>query len=114
MPTHPAVLTLIANCIAVARKHNIWVSVCGQIASDPRFTPLLVGLGVHELSMPPSQLGPVRRVVRKLQMADAELAAQEVLECETSEKALDISMQMLKDAAPEIAELIAPDAVNKN
>ena len=114
MPTHPAVLTLIANCIAVARKHNIWVSVCGQIASDPRFTPLLVGLGVHELSMPPSQLGPVRRVVRKLQMADAELAAQEVLECESSEKALDISMQMLKDAAPEIAELIAPDAVNKN
>ena len=114
MPTHPAVLTLIANCIAVARKHNIWVSVCGQIAGDPRFTPLLVGLGVHELSMPPSQLGPVRRVVRSLQMADAELAAQEVLECESSEKALAISMQMLKDAAPEIAELIAPGAVHKN
>lgn len=113
MPTHPAVLTLIANCIAMARKHNIWVSVCGQIAGDPRFTPLLVGLGVHELSMPPAQLGPVRRVVRNLQMADAELAAQEVLECETPEKALNISMQMLKTAAPEIAELIAPDAVNK-
>ena len=110
MPTHPAVLTLIANCIAVARRHNIPVSVCGQIAGDPRFTPLLVGLGVNELSMPPAMLNPVRRVIRKLQMADAELAAQEVLECETSEKALAISMQMLRDAAPEIAELIAPES----
>jgi phosphotransferase system enzyme I (PtsI) len=106
-PTHPAVLTLIANCIAVARRHNLPVSVCGQIAGDPRFTPLLVGLGVNELSMPPGAIGPVRRVVRNLQMADAELAAQEVLECETPEKALDISMQMLWKVAPEIAELTA-------
>ena len=108
-PTHPAVLTLIANCITVARKHNIPVSVCGQIAGDPRFTPLLAGLGVHELSMPPAALGPVRRVVRKLKMADAELAAHQVLECETPQKALDISMKMLWDAAPEVAELIAPE-----
>ena len=108
-PTHPAVLTLIANCITAARKHNIWVSVCGQIAGDPKFTPLLVGLGVHELSMPPASLGPVRRVVRKLQMADAELAAMQVLECETPEKALEISVNMLRSVAPEIAELIAPE-----
>jgi hypothetical protein len=58
--------------------------------------------------MPPAALGPVRRVVRKLQMADAELAAQQVLECETPQKALDISMKMLWDADPEVAELIAP------
>ena len=111
-PTHPAVLTLIANCITVARRHNIPVSVCGQIAGDPRFTPLLVGMGVHELSMPPSLLGPIRRVVRKLQMADAELAVQEVLECETPEKALSISMQMLREAAPEIAELMESGSVS--
>ena len=112
MPTHPAVLTLIANTIAVARRHNIWVSVCGQIAGDPRFTPLLVGLGVHELSMPPAQIGPVRRVIRNLQMADAELAAIEVLESETPAKALEISMQMLRSAAPEIADLVAPEKNN--
>ena len=108
-PTHPSVLTLIANCIAVARRHNIPVSVCGEIAGDPKFTPLLVGLGVHELSMPAAALGPVRRVVRQLQMADAELAAQQVLECETPEKALEISIKMLRDTAPEIAELVAPE-----
>ncbi len=107
-PTHPAVLTLIANTIAMAHRHNIPVSVCGQIAGDPKFTPLLVGLGVHELSMPPAQIGPVRRVVRKLQMADAELAAMQVLECETPEKALDISVKMLRDTAPEIADLLIP------
>jgi len=109
-PTHPAVLTLIANTIAVARRHNIWVSVCGQIAGDARFTPLLVGLGVHELSMPPAMLGPVRRVVRKLKMSEAERAAQAVLECETAEKALNISLKMLREAAPEVADLIAPEA----
>ncbi len=108
-PTHPSVLTLIANCIAVARRHNIWVSVCGQIAGDPAFTPLLVGLGVHELSMPPSMLGPVRRVIRKLKMSEAEQAAQTVLECETAEKALTVSLEMLRRAAPEIAALIAPE-----
>jgi len=112
-PTHPAVLTLIANCIAVARRHNLPVSVCGQIAGDPRFTPLLVGLGVNELSMPPNAIGPVRRVVRNLQMADAELAAHQVLECETPQKALNISMKMLWDVAPEIAELTAPEIASK-
>ena len=109
MPTHPAVLTLIANCVTVARKHNIPVSVCGQIAGDPRFTPILVGIGVHELSMPPSALGPVRRVIRNLQMTDAELSALRVLECETPEKALDISVKMLRKAAPEIADLVASE-----
>ena len=59
--------------------------------------------------MPAAALGPVRRVVRQLQMADAELAAQQVLECETPEKALEISIKMLRDAAPEIAELVAPE-----
>ena len=71
-----------------------------------------MGLGVHELSMPPALIGPVRRVIRNLQMADAELAAIEVLECETPARALDISMQMLRSAAPEIADLVAPASDN--
>src|SRR3546814_4908703 len=50
-PLHPAVLRLIQFTVEAALRQRIPVSVCGEIAGDPRFTALLVGLGVRELSM---------------------------------------------------------------
>ena len=50
-PAHPAILRLIKNVVAAARARNIWVGVCGEMAGDPIMVPLLVGLGVNELSV---------------------------------------------------------------
>ncbi len=104
-PSHPAILELIHRVVQAARRHNIWVSVCGQMAGEPQYTPLLVGMGVHELSMSPTSLGAVRRIVRKLSMYDAEKAAMEAMRCATAAEALEISVSVLKKISPEIANL---------
>ncbi|MBO5762242.1 MAG: phosphoenolpyruvate--protein phosphotransferase [Lentisphaeria bacterium] len=104
-PSHPAILELIARTVRAARRHNIWVSVCGQMAADPQFTPLLVGMGIHELSMDPNAIGPVRRVIRGLSMHEAEQVAEAALLCEDAESALELSRALLRKVAPEVAIL---------
>src|SRR5207245_8885097 len=52
-PTHPAIVRLIKATVEAAHRQKIWISVCGEMASDPILTPLLVGLGVDELSAAP-------------------------------------------------------------
>ncbi len=105
-PAHPAVAKLIRNCVLAARERNIWVGVCGEIAGDPLFTALLVGLGVHELSMPPASIGPVRHVIGKLRLRDAEALAARALMCDTAAEAMRLCRAHLQQVAPEILALI--------
>jgi len=63
---HPAVLRLIAQTVAGAAKHQKWVGVCGELASDLEAVPVLVGLGVAELSVTPSAVPDVKARVRGL------------------------------------------------
>ncbi len=72
---HPEVLQLIATTVAGAAARGILVEVCGEAASDPISVPLLVGLGVDELSVGASRIGGVRRLVRQLRFDDARLLA---------------------------------------
>ncbi|MGY2964285.1 phosphoenolpyruvate-protein phosphotransferase [Pseudomonas sp. TE36184] len=66
---HPALLRLIAQTCTGAAKHGRWVGVCGALASDPLATPVLVGLGVSELSVSPPQIGEIKDRVRHLDAA---------------------------------------------
>ncbi len=74
-PLHPSVLRLIRFTTESALKSRIPISVCGEIAGDPRFTALLLGLGIHELSMSAHALGPVKQRVREIEMAAAQSRA---------------------------------------
>ena len=65
-PLHPAVLRLIQFATQAALRARIPVSLCGEIAGDPRYTALLVGLGLQDLSMSPAKLLAVKRRVRTL------------------------------------------------
>ncbi|MFJ2364140.1 phosphoenolpyruvate--protein phosphotransferase [Pseudomonas sp. NPDC087697] len=67
---HPALLRLIAQTCAGAAKHQRWVGVCGALASDPLATPVLIGLGISELSVSPPQVGEIKERVRQLDAAD--------------------------------------------
>jgi len=78
-PTHPAVLRTLKQIVDEAHKRKIKVSVCGEMAGDPVYAPLLLGLGVDELSMTPPLLPAVKFLVRAMKMADAKTLAQEAL-----------------------------------
>ncbi|MBV7567676.1 phosphoenolpyruvate--protein phosphotransferase [Pseudomonas sp. PDM27] len=67
---HPALLRLIAQTCAGAAQHKRWVGVCGALASDPLATPVLIGLGVSELSVSPVQIGEIKDRVRHLDASE--------------------------------------------
>jgi phosphocarrier protein FPr len=68
---HPAVLRLIAAACEAASAAGRWVGVCGELAGDPAATPLLLGLGVRELSMSSPGIGLVKRAVRSTRIDEA-------------------------------------------
>ena len=71
-PLHPSVLRLIQCTTEAALRARIPISVCGEMAGDPRFTALLMGLGIRELSMSAHALGPVKQRVREIDLAAAQ------------------------------------------
>lgn len=78
-PTHPAVIRTLKHIVDEAKKQNIPVSVCGEMAGDPVFAPLLLGLGVDCLSMTPTWIPSVKYIIRAMTMADARALAADAL-----------------------------------
>jgi phosphotransferase system enzyme I (PtsI) len=79
-PLHPAVLRLIQFTAEAATRAGIPVSVCGEIAGDPRYAALLLGLGIKELSMVPSALARVKQRIRRLDYSAAQRCARTIME----------------------------------
>ncbi len=78
-PTHPAILRTLRGVVTEAHKQKISVSVCGEMAGDPVYAPLLLGLGIDSLSMSPAWLPSVKYLIREMTMADARKLADEAL-----------------------------------
>jgi len=78
-PTHPAVLRTLRHIISEAHRHKVPVGVCGEMAGDPVFAPLLLGLGVDSLSMTPAWLPSVKYLIRSMSLADARALADEAM-----------------------------------
>ncbi len=78
-PTHPAVLRTLKQIVDTGHAHKLKVSVCGELAGDSIYVPLLLGLGVDELSMTPTLLPSVKFIVRAMKMSDAKALAVEAL-----------------------------------
>jgi len=76
---HPALLRLIAMTCEGAAVHKRWVGVCGALASDPLATPVLIGLGVTELSVSPVQIGEIKDRVRQLHEAECQRLSRDLL-----------------------------------
>lgn len=79
-PLHPAVLRLIQFTVDAAGRHGLPVSICGEIAGDPRYAPLLVGLGVKELSMSATALPRVKQRIRRLSFGPATQRARAIMD----------------------------------
>ena len=99
-PSHPAILKLIKHTVQAAKANNIYVSVCGQIAETIMMTPLLIGLGVNELSMPVSAIPLQRRTIRSLSRYECENLVEKALCCKNAAEVMTLVETMLADKAP--------------
>lgn len=86
---HPAVLRLIQMTVAAAHSHGKWVGVCGELASDAVAIPVLVGLGVDELSVSARQIPLVKARLREFDRAEAQASAHLALSKATSDDVRD-------------------------
>jgi phosphoenolpyruvate-protein phosphotransferase (PTS system enzyme I) len=92
-PFHPAILRLIKMVADAAKKYHIWSSVCGEMASDLLAAPLLLGLGIQELSMIPNNILKTRKLLSTLKHLELEKIALSVLELESEEQVISLLRQ---------------------
>jgi phosphoenolpyruvate-protein phosphotransferase (PTS system enzyme I) len=79
-PLHPAVLRLIQFSVEAALRRGLPISVCGEMAGEPRFTALLLGLGLRNLSMAPANIPRVKQRIRSLDMVAATRRARAIMD----------------------------------
>ena len=96
-PGHPAILRLLQMVVKAAHDHGIWVGVCGEMAGDPLFAPVLVGLGVDEMSVGPSQILRVKHALRHLDSRDCAALVEELLPMQTVEGITERCRAMAKE-----------------
>src|SRR6266511_3989926 len=107
-PTHPAILRLIKMTADAGRHQGIWVGVCGEMAGDPVLTPLLMGLGVTELSAAPSVVPQIKYLIRRLKMNEAETLAAFALKCESGAEILARCRKLVQQIAPSLLDNLSP------
>jgi phosphoenolpyruvate-protein phosphotransferase (PTS system enzyme I) len=79
-PLHPAVLRLIQFAVEAAGRRGLPISVCGEMAGEPRFSALLLGLGLRSLSMAPANIPRVKQRIRSLDMVAATRRARAIMD----------------------------------
>jgi len=97
-PLHPAVLSLIRSSVVGARAGDIPVSVCGEMASNPLAVPILIGLGIGELSCVPAAVPVVKEIVRSLESSDVAEDARRALAARSASDVHEISAARLRSS----------------
>jgi phosphoenolpyruvate-protein phosphotransferase (PTS system enzyme I) len=103
-PTHPAIIRLIKMTVDAAHQRGIWVGVCGEIAGDATLAPLLIGLGVDELSAAPAVVAQVKYMIRRLKLSEAEALAGFALRCESPAEIHARCRELAHATAPSLFE----------
>jgi len=83
-PLHPALLRLVRLVVQAGKEAGISVSVCGEMAGDPAVVPVLVGLGLEQLSMNSVAIPGIKDAIRKMKMTDVRSLAEQVMQMRTA------------------------------
>ena len=89
-PLNPAILRLIQMTVEACHKAGKWVGMCGEMAGEPQYVPLLLGMGLDELSASVSVIPEVKRVIRMMPFDKAKKIAEGALKAKTSEEVMDL------------------------
>ncbi|MFP4472455.1 MAG: phosphoenolpyruvate--protein phosphotransferase [Candidatus Omnitrophota bacterium] len=101
-PCHPAILRFIRMTIDAGHREEIPVSLCGEMASEPNFALLLLGLGLDEFSMNPLSILQIKQLIRSVKLTDAQLMAREALSMDDGKKIEKFCKARVKELAPDI------------
>lgn len=101
-PTHPAVLQLLKMISDGAHENNIWVGICGEMAGDIVLTPLLLGLGMDELSASASLVPRVKLAVQRLAVSECQKLVEEVMGLETPAEILERCQGLAQKYYPDL------------
>lgn len=99
---HPAVLQLVKEVVRVASRSKIDVSLCGEMASDPVFVILLLGLGLRSLSVAPPAIPEVKRIIRSVTLSQCQRVARRVLSFDTDREVLNYLHDQRNRVLPEL------------
>jgi phosphoenolpyruvate-protein phosphotransferase (PTS system enzyme I) len=99
---NPAVIRAIKMIVDGGHKKNIWVGMCGEMAGDPLATVLLVGLGLDELSVVPSVLPEIKKIIRSIKYKDAKRVAEAALGMGCADDIREYLSSIIKNKIPEI------------
>lgn len=105
-PFHPAVINLIRRTIEAGHAARVWVGLCGELGANPIAVPILIGLGIDELSVAPISILEVKKIIRSLSLDEAKTIAREISALETSE-AVQKALNKMKKKFPAIEEIIS-------
>ena len=94
---HPAVMQLVNQVCDAAHNSKKWVGVCGELAGDPVAAPVLVGLGVDELSMNPGVVPQIKAILNSLNLPDARELAEHILGLSSAIEAREYSSNFLRE-----------------
>ena len=83
---HPAVLRMIHQAVKAGHEAGIWVGLCGELAGDKLAVPVLLGLGIDELSMSPIAIPVIKQTISQLKMTNAKNIVGEVLDLDSAEE----------------------------
>ena len=103
-PTHPGILRLIKATVDASQAHGIWTGICGEMAGDLTAVPLLLGLGVSELSVTPSMVPRVKMLIRSMEMSEARELVEFSLDCDSPKEILARAEALAKAAVPSFFE----------
>jgi len=104
MMVMPYLINCLSPCGEAGEAHGIWTGVCGEMAGDIRLTPLLLGLGVEELSVSPKIVPRVGQVIRSLKYSECQAMADEVMKQTRSQHIMDLSMSLAKKCYPDLLD----------
>jgi phosphotransferase system enzyme I (PtsI) len=103
-PTHPAIITLIRRVVEAAHAGGIWVGVCGEMAGEVLLTPMLLGLGVDELSMGSVFIPRIKRAVQRLSYAEMKVLVEDLEKRNTGQVVLERLEEVARAHYPELLE----------
>ncbi len=89
-PLHPAILRMLKHVADIAQKNHLKLSMCGEMASEPLYVPLLLAMGFHELSMNPQSIPTVKRMVRSIRLNDCKKFLKQVMKLTEISKINDL------------------------